>query len=43
MNTYKRWYNFSKVKEKNTPKCENSECRKYEKYINMREILSNIY
>jgi hypothetical protein len=38
-----RWYNFSKVRKTYTRKHSSAQCRKREKYMEMRDTLANIY
>ena len=40
---YERWYNFSKVRKINYRKYKNIECKKQKRYIEINDILSNIY
>jgi hypothetical protein len=40
---YERWYNYSKVRKVYTRKHRSSECRKQKRYIEMKDILSNLY
>jgi len=40
---YERWYNYSKVRKICTKTHRRSKYKKQEKYIEMKDILSDIY
>lgn len=43
MKTFKRVNNLPKMKAKANHKCRQSQCKKVERYMDMNDILSNIY